>query len=181
MQFADRLAQDHRTFLDRLNRNQFANARMQGNDRTTTNPADPTRPQSIAQDTPAPVPQIGTRPGTTGTTGTPDNRGVAVNAPGVNVQVGRPTTSFYPPNTNPMIALKEEIARECMTAAQKELEQKTGNEFDKCFVGAQIVKHQELIAELNVFQRVVQDKQFKTNSPKLLRQLGNIWRWQKPS
>jgi predicted outer membrane protein len=91
----------------------------------------------------------------------PQPAGVAVDAGPVQVQVGKGERSFYAPGTNPIIALKEEIAQECMANTKKELEGKQGQEFHKCFVGKAIGSHQEAVAVLTVFQRRAQDSQFK--------------------
>jgi len=87
--------------------------------------------------------------------------GVEVQAPGVGVQVGRQGRSFYAPGMNPMLSLKEEIAQECLASCKKELESKQGPDADKCFIGAQLVKHGDMVATLTVIQRRAQDSQFK--------------------
>jgi predicted outer membrane protein len=52
-----------------------------------------------------------------------------------------------------MMKIKEEIAQQCLASAQRELEQKSGKEFDQCFMGLQIAAHMKMADSLTVFQR----------------------------
>jgi predicted outer membrane protein len=151
-QFAQQMIKDHTEFLQKLQ----AVGGRQGE-----GPAGNT---ARAQEQPAPTTiqgQAGQRQG-----------GVQIAAGGVDVQVGggqgvqvgapgAQGRSFYAPGMNPFISIKQEIAQECLAMAKKDLDQKQGVEVDKCYIGTQIVKHQDMIAQLTVCQRHSQDSQFK--------------------
>jgi predicted outer membrane protein len=49
------------------------------------------------------------------------------------------------------VAIKREIADQCVQSAQRELE--TSDDPDRCFIGAQVVGHQHMLDTLKVFQR----------------------------
>lgn len=49
--------------------------------------------------------------------------------------------------------LEREIAQQCLASAQEKLQDKTGAEFDKCFMGLQVAKHMTMRDKLIVFQR----------------------------
>jgi predicted outer membrane protein len=51
------------------------------------------------------------------------------------------------------INLFREMAIECVSSAKQALSEKEGDEFDKCFVGAQILLHAQMQDKLTVFQR----------------------------
>jgi predicted outer membrane protein len=49
--------------------------------------------------------------------------------------------------------IKRELADECLASTKRELGQKSGQEFDDCFVGMQIAAHMQMVDELKVLQR----------------------------
>jgi predicted outer membrane protein len=49
--------------------------------------------------------------------------------------------------------IKRELADECLASTQRELSQKSGQEFDDCYVGMQIAAHMQMVTELKVLQR----------------------------
>lgn len=49
--------------------------------------------------------------------------------------------------------IKRELADECLASTQRELSQKSGREFDECYVGIQIAAHMQMVSELKVLQR----------------------------
>jgi len=51
-----------------------------------------------------------------------------------------------------LVRLKHELGQKCLQSAQRELSQKNGAEFDRCFVGMQVAKHMEALDTLEVFQ-----------------------------
>ncbi|MBA3315806.1 MAG: DUF4142 domain-containing protein [Planctomycetaceae bacterium] len=51
---------------------------------------------------------------------------------------------------NPAVALHEQIKQECVASFTKELQSKNGAEFDKCYLGQQIMAHQGMIDTLKV-------------------------------
>jgi len=54
------------------------------------------------------------------------------------------------------MALHRELAENCIQQAKQGMSKKEGNEFDECFIGHQIVKHEEMKNALTVFQRHTQ-------------------------
>ena len=51
------------------------------------------------------------------------------------------------------VRLKQQLGQQCVASAQRELEEKEGEEFDKCYIGLQIAKHMEMLDTLKVFSR----------------------------
>ncbi len=60
------------------------------------------------------------------------------------------------PNSTPVAAalfeIRQEIDRQCLADAQRELEQLSGNDFDRCYTGMQVAAHMHLAAELTVLK-----------------------------
>jgi predicted outer membrane protein len=52
-----------------------------------------------------------------------------------------------------LVRLKQQLGQQCLASAQHELEQKEGEEFDKCYIGMQIVMHMQMLDTLKVFSR----------------------------
>jgi predicted outer membrane protein len=52
-----------------------------------------------------------------------------------------------------MIQLSREIAQQCLADTKKALNEKDADEFDKCFVGGQIVHHAAMQSKLTVLQK----------------------------
>jgi putative membrane protein len=52
-----------------------------------------------------------------------------------------------------LLALERQIVERGMQAAKEDLQQKQGADFDKCFVGSQIVGHTHMLAALEVLQQ----------------------------
>jgi predicted outer membrane protein len=50
------------------------------------------------------------------------------------------------------VALKRELGQQCLESTRKELESKEGREFDKCFMGMQVMKHMQAIDTMKVFR-----------------------------
>jgi len=50
------------------------------------------------------------------------------------------------------VAIKHQIGEQCLASLKKELGQKQGAEFDKCFMGHQIAAHMKVIDELKVLR-----------------------------
>lgn len=55
--------------------------------------------------------------------------------------------------SSPFLHMQREIAERCLTAAERELEGKDGAEFDMAFMGMQIVAHNRMLATLQAAQR----------------------------
>jgi putative membrane protein len=52
-----------------------------------------------------------------------------------------------------VLGLKREIADQCLASARKELDGKSGKEFDECYMGMQIGAHMYVVDAMAVFQR----------------------------
>jgi len=68
---------------------------------------------------------------------------------------GRRAASVEPNSIpeSPFVSLKRELAAQCLQTKQEELGQKSGAEFDKCFMGTQIAMHMESIDTMKVFSK----------------------------
>ena len=53
------------------------------------------------------------------------------------------------------VTIHRELADECLQSAKKELGQKEGNEFDKCYIGMQVAAHMKMVDELTVLKNHV--------------------------
>lgn len=54
-----------------------------------------------------------------------------------------------------LVQISDEIAKRCLTSAQRELNAKQGSEFDLCFMGMQIGAHTKMVDSLSVVQNHV--------------------------
>jgi putative membrane protein len=54
---------------------------------------------------------------------------------------------------NRVLEIERDIAKHCGQQAQDKLQQKTGAEFDECFLGAQIVAHMQMLSSLDVISQ----------------------------
>jgi predicted outer membrane protein len=73
-----------------------------------------------------------------------------------NEQYGQPNAAGrgnQQPGGLNLVRLKQQLGQQCVASAEHELEQKEGEEFDKCFIGMQIAKHMEMVDTLKVFSR----------------------------
>jgi predicted outer membrane protein len=50
------------------------------------------------------------------------------------------------------VQLKQEIGQKILQMTQQDLEQKSGSEFDKCYIGGQVGAHVAVLATLEVFR-----------------------------
>jgi predicted outer membrane protein len=48
------------------------------------------------------------------------------------------------------VALKQQIGQKCLELVQRDLEEKEGSQFDKCYIGGQIGEHMHVLATLEV-------------------------------
>ncbi|HVA47197.1 MAG TPA: DUF4142 domain-containing protein [Pirellulales bacterium] len=74
--------------------------------------------------------------------------------------MGRPGPQDYAANRGlqpagglNIIRLKQQLGQQCVASAQHELEEKEGEEFDKCYIGMQLGMHHEMLTSLKVFSR----------------------------
>lgn len=105
---------------------------------TGTTPATGTTGGAVVPGTTGTTPATGST-GKTGTTGTvPATGGTAAMGMGEGVK---------------MLALKLELAEQCVQTSRKELESKEGADFDKAFTGMQLAAHLQLWDTVQVFKR----------------------------
>lgn len=52
-----------------------------------------------------------------------------------------------------LVALKHQLGEQCRQSASRELQQKSGAEFDKCYIGMQIGMHMQMLDTLKVLSR----------------------------
>ena len=50
------------------------------------------------------------------------------------------------------VTIHRELADQCLQTAKKELGEKEGNEFDKCYIGMQVAAHMKMVDELKVLK-----------------------------
>jgi putative membrane protein len=94
--------------------------------------------------------------------------------------------SMQPSGGLHFMRLKQQLGQQCAASAERELEDKDGDEFDKCFIGMQIAKHMEMLDTLKVFSRyasseldeLIEDAEQKTEehlkrAKQLIKQLEN--------
>jgi len=67
-------------------------------------------------------------------------------------RVERTTAAVAPGGRQPFnwVTIHREVADQCLQSAKKELGQKEGNEFDKCYIGMQVAAHMKMVDELKV-------------------------------
>lgn len=163
--FASMLVKDHREFLQKLEK--YApeatetNFLTQGESReaqttqagtrpaTTTRPA-PTSPSAPAQPNAA-APSKPTQ--TDGTIQQTAGKDESINQNRVQTADGNRTTNATTGKHYSKMGIEKELAEECLKSAKEKLQSKSGEEFDKCFVGMQIAMHMHMKDKLTVFQR----------------------------
>lgn len=69
------------------------------------------------------------------------------------VEVRRPLAVAVANLPDTFLQIKQEMADECLTTARRELEGKSGHEFEACFIGMQIAGHMHMVDELRVMER----------------------------
>ena len=69
------------------------------------------------------------------------------------------------PNSTPVAAalfeINQEIEQTCLNDAQRELEQQSGTDFDRCYIGMQVGMHSHLASVLSVLKNRVTSPEFK--------------------
>lgn len=132
--FAEKLIRDHQQFIQQLQ--ETATSGGFSNEQLTLSGA-----QSPAGARPGQAdPQ---RPGTTPRTQDPQ-------APR---RTARPAELEGRGGQVSFIELKQELAEQCLQTIREELEQKPQAEFDKCYIGSQVMAHMTMVDTLEVFSR----------------------------
>jgi len=71
---------------------------------------------------------------------------------GTAVRVGTTEGGHMGQGGDRFLQIKHEIGQRCVASAQRELEQKKGEEFDHVYMGMQVFMHQRMVDELSVFR-----------------------------
>jgi predicted outer membrane protein len=131
-QFAEQMAKDHQQLVQKLQPLAGAQA---ATERNTTSPLDANAPDGVDR---TKLDATGGRPGTTdaaaSATGAVTNRLATIGNPALSQLAG----------------IERKIAERCQQALREELQQKTGAEFDECYIGSQIGGHMHMLAALEV-------------------------------
>ena len=56
-------------------------------------------------------------------------------------------------NQNQMLAIEREVKQQCLLLTQEELQKHRGDDFDRAYLGQQLVRHLQIVAELRTFER----------------------------
>jgi predicted outer membrane protein len=158
--FAEMMVKDHTAFLEKLR--PFDTAR-QGGVRGTEGANPATRDDAAPADR-SPIRQpevsrgqidqpgssrVGPRDDRSADNRTTDNR---TDRSG-SQQTGMAWGNSIPVQT--LIQVKDEIAQKCLASDQRELQQKEGADFDRCYMGAQVGAHMKMADALSVLQNHV--------------------------
>ena len=186
-QFAAQLAKDHQQLVQKLEPIVTAHAAggvigspsldknaATGNDRTTlgaTGGAIAT-PGSSGTNTVTP-------PGTTSTAATDLDRGTTAALAAAGAAGATHTGNVA---LSQLAAIEEKINERCAQALREELSQKSGAEFDECYVGSQIAGHMHMLAALEVISQESQSplKQVANDArPIVQKHLDEAKQWMK--
>ena len=131
--FARQMAEEHADLLQKLNR-AIGNARS-GRHQRQNGQSSTGRPQQqgrFAQGSPQPQGQF---------------------AQGRSPQQGQFASGGTQQQGLDLVALKHQLGEQCRQSASRELQQKSGSEFDKCYIGMQIAAHMQMLDTLKVLSR----------------------------
>jgi predicted outer membrane protein len=147
-EFASMIAKDHREFLHKLERfapeatkdgyiSDSADRRSASSDDQSRNRGDDTarNRNEVKVQTAGAAVKVGTNENRVDQTGAND------------------ANSGRMMHSTAMLNLHRELAQECLSQARENLGKKDGDEFDRCFMAAQAVKHGEMKVMLTVFER----------------------------
>jgi len=82
--------------------------------------------------------------------------GVDVNAPGAQVTVGRSHGSRMGHDAaHQFLQVEKEVHQQCLQSKTRELSQKEGAQFDRCYMNSQVGAHMKMADELTVYSRKV--------------------------
>jgi predicted outer membrane protein len=129
-QFAQQLAKDHQQCVEKLQ--QIAGTTANG------------RPAGSTSLGASPV------PGTAAAPATELNRDANATA-----TTGRPSMTRGNAALQQLAGIEQKINEQCQQALREELQQKSGAEFDACFLGAQVAGHMHVLAALEVIPQEV--------------------------
>lgn len=143
-QFAAKMIKDHQKAEEMLNKH----AGHWGGKSTSTDRARDTDDKS--------PPKTGseTNASTNNTRRDPSSSGASSDQNATQRPSGQATAGREGSSLN-WVAIHQQLAEQCLASAKRELNSKEGAEFDKCYMGMQVVAHQKMIDMDNVFLNYV--------------------------
>jgi predicted outer membrane protein len=132
-QFATRMIEDHKMVVNKLKQHAPPGSTESDQGTQGTRPGETTPSTPRGQEGERSSTQQGSRPGET-------------RSPG-----GRASPTEGAGSLD-IVSLKRELTQQCIQSARRELESKSGAEFDKCFMFLQIAAHMEAVDTLKVFK-----------------------------
>jgi putative membrane protein len=73
----------------------------------------------------------------------------------------RPQSPDNTPVAATLFKINEEVEQNCLANAQRELEQQSGSDFDRCYMGMQVGMHAQLVSALSVFKNHATSPEFR--------------------
>lgn len=141
-QFAQNMIEEHQHFLQQVRGNQ-----REGTDANTSRPRQAgqatDRNEASAGANTNPRNESGAADGDNRPSARDNQASAATGQPGRNSAAGELD----------LVQLKREISQQCLQETQRLLAEKSGAEFDKCYIGSQVGAHIEMLAMLQVFER----------------------------
>jgi len=139
-QFAERMIQDHQKMIQTLQA--FAGSALSANAQSQA-----TQPAGAARTTEQPSADRAGQPNAQ-----PQAAALPATRQGERTAVEQATTVHAPGGLD-FVSIHQEMADQCLQSSRRELEQKQGVEFDKCYVGMAIGAHMHAADAIRVFQR----------------------------
>jgi len=148
-EFVDKLIRDHQQFLQQLEKFggmelKTTRAAILEGRQNPVNPNPPNQPNQIQNQPNQIQNQNQAQP-------QPQNPNPNLNQ--ATVQQRFPAGAPGVIHTDKFLQIKHEMADECLTSARRELEGKSGHEFEMCFLGMQIGMHMQMADQLKVLER----------------------------
>ncbi len=154
-EFAEMLAKDHQAFIGKLNK--FAattGSSTQINRETTTTTTIPRDNNATTSRDNTTTPKRDSTAGNTNTTNRDPNAATANRDPNLPAtrETTTHTTAFRGTGELDHLRIKREIGQLCVETMKKELSDKKGTDFDKCYIGSQIGAHLHMADTLKVLK-----------------------------
>jgi predicted outer membrane protein len=172
-QFAQKMIKEHTAFLDKLQTGRGTPAGRQFGDQSPVqgrsavggeaNRDQPNRDQSVRDQLNGGQANGGQPNGDQPAVGGP---GVDVNAPGARVRVGRDETRSgavghdgrsQAGGARQFLQIQKEVQAQCLQSMTRELSQKEGVQFDRCYMNCQVGAHMKMADELTVYSKHVSE------------------------
>ncbi len=174
-QFARKMIQDHTAFSQKLQTARGTAGRRQSGDQSAVESrsalgGEANRDQSNRDQSNREQPNAGQANGaqTNGDQPGVGSPGVDINAAGAQVRVRRGDTlnttgavgqdgRSQAGGARQFVQMQKEVAAQCLQSMTRELSQKEGAQFDRCYMNSQVVAHMMMADELTVYSKHVSD------------------------